>query len=182
MSRIGKMPITVPAGVTVDVAAGNVLTVKGPKGSLTQDFPGNISFEFNGNIINVTRPDDSKDARCKHGLSRALLFNMVTGVSAGYAKTLELVGTGYRAAKAGDKVTLQIGYSHPVELFDGDGITLEVPAQNKIVVRGIDKQRVGEIAAQIRRVRPPEPYHGKGVRYEGEVIKLKPGKAGGKGK
>jgi len=182
MSRIGRMPITVPAGVTVDVAQGNLLTVKGPKGTLTQAFPATMSFENKDGVITVIRPDDNADNRAKHGLSRALLFNMVTGVSAGFSKSLELVGTGYRAAKAGNKVTLQIGFSHPVELLDGDGVTLEVPAQNKIVVSGIDKQRVGEIASQIRRIRPPEPYHGKGVRYEGEVVRLKPGKAGGKGK
>jgi len=179
MSRIGKMPITIPAGVTI-TQVGNVLTVKGPKGSLNQSFPDTISFRQEAGVCTVERPDESKDSKAKHGLSRALLFNMVTGVTVGYAKELDIQGTGYRAAKAGSTVTLQLGYSHPVTIDDGSDYTVEVTAPNRLVVRGLDKQIVGEIAAKIRGFRPPEPYHGKGVRYLGEVVRLKAGKAGGK--
>lgn len=179
MSRIGKMPITVPAGVTVTVGEDTV-KVKGPKGELTQSIPQGIIFDQDNGVLTVSRPNDSKVMRSCHGLCRALVFNMVKGVTEGFTQALEIQGTGYRAAKAGDIVTLSVGYSHPVEWKDGEGYTLEVPAPNSIVVSGICKQRVGEIAAQIRRVRPPEPYHGKGIRYAGEVVRLKAGKAGAK--
>nr|MDD6335539.1 50S ribosomal protein L6 [bacterium] len=181
MSRIGKMPVKVPAGVTVTVAGDNTVTVKGPKGTLTQKFAPAMTIAQADGEVTVSRPNDEKENRALHGLTRALIFNMVTGVTTGYERALELVGTGYRAQKQGNKVTLQIGFSHPVEIPEQAGITLEVPAQNQIVVKGIDKQQVGEIAACIRRIRPPEPYHGKGIRYKDEVVRLKAGKAGGKG-
>lgn len=181
MSRIGRMPIEIPAGVDVKIA-GQTVTVKGPKGTLTQEVHKNISVEIEGTTMNVKRPNDLKENRALHGLTRALVANMVTGVSEGFAKNLEIVGVGYRAQKQGTKLVLTLGYSHPVEMEEAQGITFDVPSQDKIVVRGADKQRVGEIAAQIREKRPPEPYKGKGIRYAGERIVRKEGKAGGKGK
>jgi len=180
MSRIGRMPITVPAGVTVNVAEGNVVTVKGPKGELTQSLRPEMIIKQEGTTITVERPSDDKLHRSVHGLTRTLLHNMVIGVTNGYSKTLTMKGVGYRAALQGSKLVISAGYSHPVEMEPVDGITFEVPEQTKIVVKGIDKQLVGAIAADVRNVRPPEPYKGKGIRYEGEVVKIKAGKTGSK--
>ena len=180
MSRIGRMPITVPAGVTVNVAEGNVVTVKGPKGELTQSLRPEMIIKQEGTTITVERPSDDKLHRSVHGLTRTLLHNMVIGVTNGYSKTLTMKGVGYRAALQGNKLVISAGYSHPVEMEPVDGITFEVPEQTKIVVKGIDKQLVGAIAADVRNVRPPEPYKGKGIRYEGEVVKIKAGKTGSK--
>ena len=180
MSRIGKMPISVPAGVEVK-NENNLLTVKGPKGQLSKQFSAELGIEIDNGTITVTRPSDDKRHRSLHGLTRTLIANMVEGVTNGYAKTLEIEGVGYRAAKSGNKVTLNLGFSHPVVFEDTDAIKLEVPQPNKIVVNGIDKQAVGQFAAEIREKRPPEPYKGKGIRYEGEHIIRKEGKAG-KGK
>lgn len=181
MSRIGRMPIEIPAGVTIDYK-DNVMTVKGPKGELTRTFHPDINIAVEGNVITVTRPSDQKEHRSLHGLTRALVANMVTGVSAGFTKTLEITGVGYRAAKQGDKLALTLGFSHPVEMEAPAGITIDVPAPNKIVVSGADKEVVGAVAANIRKWREPEPYKGKGIRYEGEVVRRKAGKAGAKGK
>ena len=181
MSRIGRMPVVIPAGVEVSIN-GQVVTVKGPKGTLTQNFHRNMMLESDGKTMLVKRPDDEKENRALHGLTRALLNNMVVGVSTGFDKSLDIVGVGYRAQKQGKKLVLTLGYSHPVEMEEPQGITFEVPAQDKVIVRGADKQLVGEIAAQIRDKRPPEPYKGKGVRYTGEVVLRKEGKTGGKGK
>ena len=180
MSLIGRLPIPVPAGVTVTVDAENVVTVKGPKGELSQKVNKDIKVEQVGNEIIVTRPSDSKPHRSLHGLYRSLINNMVVGVTDGYSKTLTMKGVGYRAALQGNKLVISAGYSHPVEMEPVDGITFEVPEQTKIVVKGIDKQLVGAIAADVRKVRPPEPYKGKGIRYEGEVVKIKAGKTGTK--
>ena len=180
MSRIGKMPITVPAGVTVTVAEGNVVTVTGPKGTLTRTIHPNITVNVDGGVVTVTRPNDEKLNRSLHGLSRTLVNNMVGGVTNGYAKELEINGVGYRAAKEGNKLVLNIGYSHQVTMEEIDGITIDVPAPNKVVVSGIDKQKVGQFAAEVRGKRPPEPYKGKGIKYTTEVIRRKEGKAGGK--
>ena len=178
MSRIGRAPITVPAGVTVTVTPENVVTVKGPKGTLTQAFKSNIKIEVAGDQINVTRPNDEKENRALHGLTRTLVNNMVVGVTNGYEKRLEINGVGYRAEKQGKKLVLSLGYSHPVFFEEGNGITFEVPDSNTIVVKGIDKQAVGQVAAQIREKRPPEPYLGKGIKYAGEKIRRKAGKTG----
>ena len=180
MSRIGRMPITVPAGVEVSIAAGNVVTVKGPKGTLVQNLHPEMILEQEGNIINVKRPSDDKTHCALHGMTRALLHNMVVGVTDGYKKTLEVNGVGYRAAKEGNKLVLNIGYSHTVEVPEIDGITIEVPQPNQIVVSGCDKQKVGQFAAEIREKRPPEPYKGKGIKYADEVIRRKVGKTGAK--
>ena len=180
MSRIGKMPITVPAGVTVTVEEGNVVTVKGPKGTLTRTIHPNITVNVDGGVVTVTRPNDEKENRSLHGLSRTLVNNMVVGVTNGFAKELEINGVGYRAAKEGNKLVLNIGYSHQVIMEEIDGITIDVPAPNKVVVSGIDKQKVGQFAAEVRGKRPPEPYKGKGIKYTTEVIRRKEGKAGGK--
>lgn len=180
MSRIGKMPVSIPAGVTVTVADDNTVTVKGPKGTLTQKFNHEIKFQQEGSEINVQRGSDAKLQRSLHGLTRTLLHNMVVGVTEGFKKTLDIQGVGYRAAKQGKKLVLTVGYSHPVEFEEPEGLTIEVPAQNKIVVSGTDKQMVGQLAADIREVRKPEPYHGKGIRYEGEYVALKEGKTGKK--
>ncbi|HOO05217.1 MAG: 50S ribosomal protein L6 [Ruminococcus sp.] len=180
MSRIGRMPITVPAGVEVK-NDNNLITVKGPKGELTRQFSNELGIEIDGAVINVTRPSDDKRHRSLHGLTRTLIANMVEGVTNGYSKTLEIEGVGYRAAKSGKTVTLNLGFSHPVILEETDTIKLDVPQPNKIVVSGIDKQAVGQFAAEIREKRPPEPYKGKGIRYAGEHIIRKEGKAG-KGK
>ncbi|NTU71026.1 MAG: 50S ribosomal protein L6 [Coriobacteriia bacterium] len=176
MSRIGKQPIPVPSGVEVKID-GSTLVVKGPKGELTQTFSDVLTISMEDGVINVTRPDESRTARSLHGLTRTLVSNMVTGVSEGYAKNLEIVGVGYRAAMKGKDIELQLGFSHPVLVVAEPGIEFEVPAPTKITVRGIDKQRVGQVAADIRKWRKPEPYKGKGVRYEGEKVRRKLGKA-----
>ena len=181
MSRIGRAPIAVPAGVTVPIADGNVVTVKGPLGELTQKFASVLTIAQEGDKLTVTRPDDQKENRALHGLTRTLLNNMVVGVSKGYAKQLEIVGVGYRAEKQGKKLVLGLGYSHPVVFEEADGITFELPNNTTIIVKGIDKQAVGQVAAVIRSKRPPEPYLGKGIKYTGERIRRKAGKAG-KGK
>ena len=178
MSRIGKAPITIPAGVEVTVAEGNVVTVKGPKGTLTRTIHPVISVNVDGGVVNVTRPNDEKEARSLHGLSRTLINNMVIGVTEGYKKELEINGVGYRAAKEGTKLVLTIGYSHPVEVPEIDGITIDVPDPNKVVINGIDKQKVGQFAADVRKKRAPEPYKGKGIKYADEVIRRKEGKTG----
>ena len=180
MSRIGKHPVVVPAGVTVTIAAGNVVTVKGPKGELTQALHPDMILTQEGNIITVTRPDDEHLHKSLHGLTRTLLSNMVTGVEKGYAKELDIIGVGYKAEKKGTQLVMNLGYSHPVVMDEIPGITVEVPSVNKIIVRGIDKQVVGQFAAEVRGKRPPEPYKGKGIRYTGEVVRLKAGKTGGK--
>ena len=180
MSRIGRMPIELPAGVEVKIGDNNVVTVKGPKGTLTQQLHPAMSFNQECNVIHVTRPNDLKENRALHGLTRALLHNMVVGVTDGYKKTLEVNGVGYRAAKEGNKLVLNIGYSHTVEVPEIDGITIEVPQPNQIVVSGCDKQKVGQFAAEIREKRPPEPYKGKGIKYADEVIRRKVGKTGAK--
>lgn len=181
MSRVGRMPIEIPAGVTV-TQNEHTLTVKGAKGELTRTFHPDINIAVEENVITVTRPSDGKEHRSLHGLTRALVANMVTGVHEGFTKTLEINGVGYRAAKQGNKLALTLGFSHPVEMEAPAGITIEVPAPNKIVVTGADKEVVGAVAADIRKWRKPEPYKGKGIRYEGEVVRRKAGKAGAKGK
>ena len=182
MSRIGRMPITVPAGVEVSIAAGNVVTVKGPKGTLVQALHPEMILEQEGNIIHVKRPDDTKLNKSLHGLTRTLVANMVTGVSEGYKKELEVNGVGYRAVKEGKDLVLNIGFSHQVRMTEIDGITIEVPAPNKIIISGPDKQKVGQFAAEVREKRPPEPYKGKGIKYVDEHIRRKEGKAGKGGK
>ncbi len=177
MSRIGNKPIAVPAGVEVIIDGSNV-TVKGPKGTLEKSFSKDITISLEGAIINVTRPSDAKNHRALHGLTRTLVANMVEGVSAGYSKTLSIEGVGYRAAKQGNELVMNLGYSHQVIMPEIEGITIEVPTQTKIVVSGIDKQVVGQFASEVRGKRPPEPYKGKGIRYEGERIIRKEGKAG----
>ena len=178
MSRIGRMPITVPAGVTVTVADGNVVTVKGPLGTLTEKFNERMTIKVEGAEVVVSRPTDEKEDKSVHGLTRALLNNMVEGVSKGYTKNLEIVGVGYRVAKQGNKLVLNLGHSHSIEILEENGVTFDVPNPNSIVVKGIDKQAVGQTAAVIRSKRPPEPYHGKGVKYENERIRRKAGKTG----
>ena len=180
MSRIGREPINVPAGVTI-TADNGLLTVKGPKGTLTQDYDAScISFNLEGNVATVVRANDEADVRAKHGLYRALLNNMVVGVTNGYAKTLVVNGVGWKVAKNGNKVVLNIGFSHPVEIFETDDVKLECPAVNEIIVSGIDKAKVGQYAASVRSLREPEPYHGYGIAYKGEVIERKEGKTAGK--
>ncbi len=178
MSRIGRKEIVVPAGVEVKVEAGNLVTVKGPKGTLTQKLSSRMEIKQDGNIITVTRPSDEKMDRSLHGLTRTLLANMIDGVEKGYEKKLEIVGTGYRAALNGKTLVLNLGYSHDIKMEPEANMTFEVPNANTIIVKGIDKQRVGQVAAEIRGTRPPEPYHGKGVKYEGEKIRRKAGKTG----
>ncbi|EUJ53810.1 50S ribosomal protein L6 [Listeria fleischmannii] len=177
MSRIGKKPITIPAGVTVTLDGGKA-TVKGPKGELVKEFNPDIKIDIEGSEINISRPSDNKTHRALHGTTRAILNNMVVGVSEGYEKTLELIGVGYRAQKQGSKLVLNVGYSHPVEFEAPKGVEIDVPANTKIVVKGFNKEHVGELAANIRAVRPPEPYKGKGIRYEGEYVRRKEGKTG----
>jgi len=179
MSRIGRKPIAVPGGVNVNLE-NSVLTVKGPKGTLTREFHKDIIIKVEANEIVVERPSENKLHRSLHGTTRSLISNMVTGVTEGFARNLELVGVGYRASKSGDKIVLNVGYSHPVEITPESNIEFEVPSNTKITVRGIDKERVGAMAAQIRSVREPEPYKGKGIKYEGERIIRKEGKAGKK--
>jgi large subunit ribosomal protein L6 len=178
MSRIGRAPIQVPANVTVTVADGNVVTVKGPLGELTRTFAPSMTIAQNGATIEVSRPNDEAENRALHGLTRTLLNNMIVGVTTGYAKKLLINGVGYRAEKQGKRLVLSLGYSHPVYFEEGNGITFEVPDANTIIVKGIDKQAVGQIAAQIREKRPPEPYLGKGIKYAGEQIRRKAGKTG----
>ena len=180
MSRIGRMPITVPAGVTVTIADGNVVTVKGPKGELTRALRTEMTIKMEGDTITVSRPNDEKLNRSLHGLTRTLLSNMITGVTNGYAKELDVNGVGYRVAKEGTNLVMNLGYSHQVIVPEIEGITVEVPGPNKIIVRGCDKQAVGQFAAEIREKRPPEPYKGKGIKYVDEVIRRKVGKTGGK--
>ena len=177
MSRIGKMPVVLPAGVDVTVADGTV-TVKGPKGTLTRTVHSNITVEKKDNEIIVTRPDDSNFNHSLHGLTRTLIANMVEGVTNGYKKELEVNGVGYRAAKQGKDLVMNLGYSHQVVMSEVDGITIEVPSPNKIIISGPDKQKVGQFAAEVREKRPPEPYKGKGIKYADEVIRRKEGKAG----
>ncbi len=178
MSRIGRKEITVPAGVTVTVNDENLVTVKGPKGTLETKINKNITVTVDGAVVSVARADDERENRSLHGLSRTLIANMVEGVTKGYSKTLEIVGVGYRAAKSGKTLTMNLGHSHPIVFEEKDGITFDVPNSNTVVVNGIDKQTVGQIAAQIREKRPPEPYLGKGVKYVGEHIRRKAGKTG----
>jgi large subunit ribosomal protein L6 len=177
MSRIGRMPITVPSGVKVNID-GHKVTVSGPKGELSRSLPEEMTIKMEGDTLEVTRPSDSKKHRAFHGLTRSLLANMVEGVSKGFEKTLEIVGVGYRAEKTGPNLTLRIGYSHPVEVTPLPGTTLDVEGNNRIKVTGANKEMVGEMAANIRAIRPPDAYKGKGIRYAGEVVHLKPGKAG----
>ena len=178
MSRIGKKPIEVPEEVTVTIAEGNTVTVKGPKGELTNTFNTDIKIEKEDNVITLIRASESKEHRSMHGTTRSLLDNMVTGVSKGFERSLELVGVGYRAQLQGQKLVLNVGYSHPVEFTPEEGIQVEVPANTKIIIRGIDKERVGALASKVRQVRPPEPYKGKGIRYAGEIVRRKEGKTG----
>lgn len=180
MSRIGKMPITVPAGVTVTVGANNEVTVKGPKGELVKQMPADMMIEQNGDTIEVKRPSDDKTHRSMHGLTRTLLNNMVVGVTEGFKRQLEINGVGYRAAKQGNKLVMNLGYSHQVEMEEIDGITIDVPQPNQIIISGPDKQKVGQFAANVREKRPPEPYKGKGIKYVEEHIRRKEGKAGSK--
>ena len=178
MSRIGRKPITVPAGVEVKVDDVNVVTVKGPKGTLTQAIHPNMTINVAANEITVVRPDDEKENRALHGLSRTLIANMVEGVVKGYEKKLEVNGVGYRVAKEGKKLVMNLGYSHTVVMTEENGVTFETPDQNTIIVKGIDKQMVGQVAAQVREKRPPEPYKGKGIKYADEHIRRKAGKTG----
>lgn len=180
MSRIGKLPVTILNGVTITVGEDNTVTVKGPKGQLFEHISKDIIIEQEEGVLHIKRPSDEKRMRSLHGLSRTLINNMVVGVTSGYTKNLDIVGVGYRAQKQGNKLVLNIGYSHPVEFVEPAGITFEVPAPNKIVVSGIDKQLVGQIAANIRATREPEPYKGKGIKYDTEVVLRKEGKTGKK--
>jgi len=178
MSRIGKVPVMIPAGVEVKIGDGNLVTVKGPKGELSGKISTLVTIKIEDGVLYVTRDGDDKESRSLHGLSRSLIANMVTGVSAGFERKLEITGVGYKADKQGKKLVLNLGYSHPVELPDPDGITTETPSATEILVKGIDKAAVGNYAAIIRAWRPPEPYKGKGIRYSGEKIRRKEGKAG----
>ena len=180
MSRIGRAPITVPAGVEISIADNNVVTVKGPKGTLTQQFNANMALAMDNGVLTVTRPNDAKENRALHGLTRTLINNMVVGVTTGYKKELDVNGVGYRVAKEGNKLVMNLGYSHQVIMEEKDGITIEVPGPNKIIINGCDKQLVGQFAAEVREKRPPEPYKGKGIKYVDEVIRRKAGKTGAK--
>ena len=182
MSRIGRMPIAIPAGVTVEVAENNKVTVKGPKGTLERVLPEEMTIKLEDGHVVVTRPNDLKKMKSLHGLTRTLINNMVVGVTTGYEKKLEVNGVGYKAAKAGKKLTLSLGYSHPVEMEDPEGIETVLDGQNIIIVKGIDKEKVGQFAAEIRDKRRPEPYKGKGIKYADEHIRRKEGKAGKGGK
>lgn len=178
MSRIGRMPIAIPAGVTVDIAENNNVTVKGPKGELNRTFPSEMTITAEGGNISVSRPNDLKRNKALHGLTRALLNNMVIGVTQGFSKTLVIEGVGYRASKQGNKLVVNLGYTNPVEMVEPEGITIEVPEQQKIVVKGLSKEKVGQVAAEIRAFRIPDPYKAKGIRYEDEHIRRKVGKTG----
>jgi len=180
MSRIGKLPVVIPAGVKIDLKDGNLLTVEGPKGKLTRKLSPDMNIAQEDGQLKITRPNDLKRFKALHGLTRTLVNNMVVGVTQGFEKKLEINGTGYRAAKAGNKLTLTLGYSHPIEMTDPEGVTSTVEGNNKITVSGIDKEKVGQYAANIRAKREPEPYKGKGVKYETERIRRKAGKAGKK--
>jgi len=180
MSRIGRLPVEIPAGVEVTVAENNVVTVKGPKGTLTESLPVEMDIKVENNQVVVTRPNDLKKMKSLHGLTRTLINNMVIGVTNGYEKVLEVNGVGYRAAKSGNKLTLNLGYSHPVEMTDPEGVETVVEGQNKIIVKGLSKEKVGQYAAEIRDKRRPEPYKGKGIKYADEVIRRKVGKTGKK--
>ena len=178
MSRIGRAPISVPAGVEITIGSDNLVTVKGPKGSLTQQLSPAMTISQEGSELHVTRPNDAKENRALHGLTRTLIHNMVLGVTEGFKKELDVNGVGYRVAKEGKKLNMNIGYSHPVIVEEIDGITIDVPSPNKIVISGTDKQKVGQFAAEVRGKRPPEPYKGKGIKYTDEVIRRKEGKTG----
>ena len=180
MSRIGKKPVIIPATVTLNIAEGNVVTVKGPKGELSYGFHPDMILKQEGNVVIVDRPDEEHLHKSLHGLTRTLLNNMVVGVEKGYSKELEVNGVGYRAEKKGNQLVMRLGYSHEVFMDEIPGITVEVPSPNKIIIRGIDKQVVGQFAAEVRGKRPPEPYKGKGIKYSTEVIRRKVGKTGGK--
>ena len=180
MSRIGKKPVIVPANVTVNVAEGNVVTVKGPLGELTRAFHADMIIALEGNVLTVSRPTDEAQHRALHGLTRTLINNMVEGVSKGYSKTLDVNGVGYRCEKKGTQLVMRLGFSHEVFVNEIPGITIEVPTPNQIIIKGIDKQVVGQFAAEVRSKRPPEPYKGKGIKYSTEVIRRKVGKTGGK--
>ena len=180
MSRIGKKPVIIPANVTVNVAEGNVVTVKGPKGELTNTFNADMIIKVEGNVLTVSRPSDEANHRALHGLTRTLIANMVEGVEKGFSKELEVNGGGYRCEKKGNQLVMRLGFSHEVFVDEIPGITIEVPSPNKIVIKGIDKQAVGQFAAEVRSKRPPEPYKGKGIKYTTEVIRRKVGKTGGK--
>ena len=178
MSRIGKLPVEIPAGVEVTIGENNFVTVKGPKGTLSQNVPTEMDVKLEGNTVVVTRPSDVKKMKSLHGLTRTLINNMVVGVTKGYEKVLEINGVGYRAQKQGKKLVLSLGYSHPVEMEDPEGVESVLDGQNKITIKGIDKQKVGQYAAEIRDKRRPEPYKGKGIKYADEVIRRKVGKTG----
>ena len=180
MSRIGKKPVVIPAGVTVEIAAGNNVTVKGPKGTLNYTFHPDMILKLDGNVVTVERPDEEHLHKSLHGLTRTLLSNMIEGVEKGYSKELEVNGTGYRAEKKGNQLVMRLGFAHEVFVDEIPGITIEVPGPNQIIIHGIDKQVVGQFAAEVRGKRPPEPYKGKGIKYSTEVIRRKAGKTGGK--
>ena len=180
MSRIGRAPITVPAGVEITLGDNNVVTVKGPKGTLTRQFNANMVIAMDNGVLTVSRPNDAKENRALHGLTRTLINNMVVGVTEGYKKELDVNGVGYRVAKEGSKLVMNLGYSHQVIMDEVPGITIEVPGPNKIIINGCDKQQVGQFAAEVREKRPPEPYKGKGIKYVDEVIRRKVGKTGAK--
>jgi len=180
MSRIGRAPITIPAGVEIKVEDNNVVTVKGPKGTLTKQFSTNMTISMDNGVLTVTRPNDAKENRALHGLTRTLINNMIVGVTVGFKKELDVNGVGYRVAKEGTKLVMNLGYSHQVIMEEKDGITIEVPGPNKIIIHGCDKQVVGQFAAEVREKRPPEPYKGKGIKYADEVIRRKAGKTGAK--
>ena len=180
MSRIGRAPIAIPAGVEIKVEDNNVVTVKGPKGTLTQQFNANMAIAMDNGVVTVSRPNDAKENRALHGLTRTLINNMVVGVTTGYKKELDVNGVGYRVAKEGNKLVMNLGFSHQVIMEEKEGISIEVPNPNKIIILGSDKQAVGQFAAEVREKRPPEPYKGKGIKYVDEVIRRKAGKAGGK--
>ena len=180
MSRIGKKPVIIPANVTVDIAEGNAVTVKGPKGTLSYTFHPDMILKVEGNELTVNRPDEEHLHKSLHGLTRSLIHDMVVGVTDGFKKELEINGVGYKASKEGNKLVMNLGYSHLVTMEEIEGITIDVPAPNKVVINGIDKQKVGQFAANVRGKRPPEPYKGKGIKYATETIRHKEGKAGGK--
>ena len=180
MSRIGRAPITIPAGVELNITEGNHVTVKGPKGTLERQLAPQMSLEVEGNVVHVKRPNDEKQNRALHGLTRTLLNDMVVGVTDGFSKTLEIQGVGYRAAKEGKNLVMNLGYSHQVIIPETEDIQIDVPDANHVVIKGIDKQKVGQFAADTRKKRPPEPYKGKGIRYAGEVVRIKEGKTGAK--